>query len=59
VKRKVFQIQMQTLRMAIDHLRVADLDELENCARQFGSIEDVVLILALRRMLPTLPTGHH
>jgi hypothetical protein len=58
MNRKLFQIQIESIRQALGHLQLLDLRELADCAIVHGNDDDKVLIAALMVALATLPPGH-
>lgn len=57
--KRFYDIQIRSLRGAVDHLGVLDLGELDACARQYGTAEDRDLIRAIRFLLKKVPPLRH
>ena len=53
--RKIFRIEMDSLRQCVEHLRTLDLDGMEILAARLGSQDDRDLIAAVRRALADIP----
>lgn len=58
MKRAIYQIQIRSIRAAVNHLRLMDLSELAANAVKYGTPEDCTLIAAVAAALETLPSGH-
>jgi hypothetical protein len=54
---EVYDIQIRSLRAAVEHLGLTDLIELDGCAQRHGSPEDRALISAVMTMLDGLKRG--
>jgi hypothetical protein len=55
--RKIFAIEMKSLRTCIEHLRTLDLAGMEVLAGRHGSAADVQLISSVRTCLLSLPAA--
>jgi len=56
----VYDIQIRSLRAAVEHMGLTDLRELHVCALLYGTPEDRALIRAMQALLNSLPprTSH-
>jgi hypothetical protein len=55
MNRRLYEIQIRSVREALDHLQVIHLEELEVSAREYGSAAELAMIAALRRWRESLP----
>jgi hypothetical protein len=59
VNKQVYDIQIRSLRHAVEHMSLTDLDELDACAELHGTAQDRALIAAVILLLRGLPPGRH
>jgi hypothetical protein len=55
----IYDIQIKSVRAALAHLHMIDLEELGQCAQVHGTAEEQAMIAAVIRSLPDLPDSHH
>jgi hypothetical protein len=55
VKRRLYEIQMRSLRTCIEHLHTLDLDDMAECAAQYGTEPERDLIQNVREALGDIP----
>lgn len=58
MNRAIWEIEMRSVKTALEHLGMIDLGELAAACRVHGDAADRALIDAVRRCLASLPTGH-
>jgi hypothetical protein len=54
----IYDIQIKSLRAAVAHLHMMDLDELAACSQVHGTTEEQAFITAVIQALPELPDSH-
>jgi hypothetical protein len=54
----IYDIQIKSLRAAVAHLHMMDLDELAACSKVHGTTEEQAFITAIIQALPELPDIH-
>jgi hypothetical protein len=57
VKRRIYEIQIQSLRHAIEHLHTLDLEDMAECAALFGTEDERELIQGVREALGNISSG--
>lgn len=58
MNKTVYDIQIRSVRAAIEHLHLIDLSQLAACAVHHGTDADRLLIAAVQGCLATLPMRH-
>lgn len=58
MNKTIYDIQIRSVRAAIEHLHLIDLGQLAACAIHHGTEADRALIAAAQGFLATLPGGH-
>lgn len=61
MNRQIYDIQIKSLRRAVEHMTMIDLTELAQSAIVHGTPEDKALLAAVRTLLGALKhnSGHH
>jgi hypothetical protein len=58
MKRRIYEIQLKSLKAAIEHLRTLDLQNMAEGAALFGTDADRALIQGVIEALPDLAPDH-
>jgi hypothetical protein len=54
LKQRIYDIQIKSLRAAVEHMALIDLTELAQCVERHGTADDRALIAAVQAMLAGL-----
>jgi hypothetical protein len=54
MNQQIYDIQIRSIRTAIEHLHLMDLDELQACAEHHGTAAERKMLIAIRHCLATL-----
>lgn len=56
--RKIFRIEMESLRRCVEHLQTLDLSGMEVLAARHGTPDDVQLIAHVKAFVSQVPLSH-
>lgn len=58
MRRRLYEIQVRSLKHALEHLHTLDLDGMAECADEFGTQAERELIQGVRQALGDIPKGN-